>query len=88
MGAVCSGNGAEMADHILVSIEYKVKPTDAQKPAFEELKSAARAAAAKAKTACPPERVKSAEGTPSTRPGYKVAGRTPRHDGSPPLGRA
>jgi len=63
MGAVCTGNGAEMADHMLVRIEYTVKPTDAQKPAFDELKAAARAAAAKAKTACPPEPVKAADGT-------------------------
>jgi len=68
MGAVCKGNGAEMADHMLVNLEYKVKPTDAQKPAFEELKSAARSAAAKAKSACPPEPVKAAEGaTPPVR---------------------
>lgn len=64
MRAVCQGDAAEMADHMLVRLEYKVKPTDAQKPAFEELKSAARAAAAKAKMACPAEPVRAAEGTP------------------------
>ena len=71
MGAICQGNGAETADHILVSIEYKVKPTDAQKPAFEELKSAAHAAAAKAAAACPPVPSKSAEGLPPDQPPKK-----------------
>jgi len=63
MGAMCSGNAAEMTDHLLVGLEYKIKPTDAQKSVFEDFKSAARAAAAKAKTACPPEHVKAAEGS-------------------------
>ena len=62
MGAVCGGNAAEMADHMLVRLEYKVKPTDAQKPAFEELKAAAKAAAAKAKAGCPAEPVRAADG--------------------------
>jgi hypothetical protein len=35
---LCGGDGTEMADHFLVHIEHKVKPTDAQKVAFEELK--------------------------------------------------
>jgi hypothetical protein len=52
-GRFCSGNGAEMADHLLVRIEHKVKPTEAQKPAFEELKSAVKAAAGKVQQACP-----------------------------------
>ena len=68
MGAVCSGDAAEMADHMLVRLEYKVKPTDAQKGAFEDLKAAARTAAAKAKAACPPAPVQAAEGaTPAPR---------------------
>ena len=62
MGAVCKGDGAQMADHMLVNLEYKVKPTDAQKPAFEELKAAARAAAAKAKAGCPAPAAQSADG--------------------------
>ena len=62
MGAICGGNAAEMADHMLVRLEYKVKPTDAQKPAFEELKAAAKAAAAKAKAGCPAEPVRAADG--------------------------
>jgi LTXXQ motif family protein len=63
MGAVCRGDGAQMADHMMVGLEYKVKPTDAQKPAFEELKSAAKAAALKAKAACPAEPARAADGT-------------------------
>lgn len=63
MGAVCKGDAAEMADHMLVRIEHKVKPTDAQKPAFDELKAAAKAAAAKAKAGCPAARVQAADGT-------------------------
>ena len=63
MGAVCKGNAAEMADHMLIRLEYKVKPTDAQKPAFDELKAAAKAAAAKAKAGCPPAPVQAADGT-------------------------
>ena len=35
MGGFCRGDGAEMADHFLVHIDHKVKPTDAQKTAFE-----------------------------------------------------
>ena len=30
-----------MADHILVHIDHKVKPTDAQKAAFDDLKDCA-----------------------------------------------
>ncbi len=69
MGAVCKGNAAEMADHMLIRLEYKVKPTDAQKPAFEELKAAAKAAAAKAKAGCPAAPVQAADGTrPAPKP--------------------
>ena len=53
MGGFCRGDGTEMADHFLVHIEHKVKPTDAQKAAYEELKSATRAAAEKMKAGCP-----------------------------------
>lgn len=69
MGAVCKGNAAEMADHMLIRLEYKVKPTDAQKPAFEELKAAAKAAAAKAAAGCPPAPVQAADGSrPAPKP--------------------
>ena len=70
MGALCQGDLAEMADHMLVGIEYKVKPTDAQKPAFEELKAAARTAAAKAKAGCPPP--KTAQSADGTKPAPKA----------------
>ncbi len=53
MGGFCRGDGTEMADHFLIHIEHKVKPTDAQKATFEELKSATRAAAEKMKAGCP-----------------------------------
>ena len=53
MGGFCRGDTAEMADHILVHIDHKVKPTDAQKAAFEDLKTATRAAAEKMKAGCP-----------------------------------
>jgi hypothetical protein len=52
-GRFCRGDSAEMADHILVHIDHKVKPTDAQKAAFEDLKTALRAAAEKMKAGCP-----------------------------------
>ena len=69
MGAVCKGDAAEMADHMLIRLEYKVKPTDAQKPAFEELKAAAKSAAAKAKAGCPAAPVQAADGTrPAPKP--------------------
>lgn len=69
MGAVCKGDAAEMADHMLIRLEYKVKPTDAQKPAFEELKAAAKVAAAKAKAGCPAAPVQAADGTrPAAKP--------------------
>jgi LTXXQ motif family protein len=53
MGRICRGDPSEMTDHMLVRIEHKVKPTDAQKGAFEELKTAARSAAEKIKAGCP-----------------------------------
>jgi hypothetical protein len=71
MGMLCrEGRAAEMADHMLVRIEHKVKPTEAQKAVFEELKTAARSAVTKAQAGCP---VKAAvepakEGTPPPRP--------------------
>jgi hypothetical protein len=53
MGRICRGDPSEMTDHMLVRIEHKVKPTDAQQGAFEELKTAARSAAEKIKAGCP-----------------------------------
>lgn len=62
MGAVCAGNASEMADLMLVRLEYKIKPTDAQKPAFDDLKAAAKTAAIKAKAGCPAEPVRGVDG--------------------------
>lgn len=53
MGRFCKGDLAERTDYMLVRIEHRVKPTDAQKPGFEEFKSAMKAAAAKVAAACP-----------------------------------
>lgn len=53
MGRVCRGEPGEMADIMLVRLEHKVKPTDAQKGAFEEFKTATRSAAEKLRTGCP-----------------------------------
>ena len=39
---VCRGNMAERTDHMLVRIEHRVKPTEEQKAAFDEFKTAAR----------------------------------------------
>jgi LTXXQ motif family protein len=50
---ICRGDGAEMTDHMMVRIEHKVKLTEAQRPAFDELKTAARTAAEKLQSACP-----------------------------------
>jgi len=63
MGAICKGDASEKADLMLVRLEYKLKPVDAQKQAFEELKTAAKSAAIKAKAGCPPPRVRPADGT-------------------------
>ena len=52
-GRFCHDQGGEMADHMLVSVEHKVKPTDAQKAGFEDLKTAARSAISKLQAACP-----------------------------------
>ena len=49
----CRADGAEMADHLIVRVEHRVKPTDAQKQAFEEFKTAVRTAAQKMEAACP-----------------------------------
>ena len=62
MGAICKGDASEMADLMLVRLEYKVKPTDAQKPAFDELKAAAKSAAVKAKAGCPAKPAQAADG--------------------------
>jgi hypothetical protein len=58
----CRGDAAEMADHALVRIEHRVKPTDDQKAAFEEFKTATRAAATKLSEACPKRPEKTEDG--------------------------
>lgn len=50
---ICRGEAGEMTDHLLVRIEHRVKPTDEQKGAFDEFKSATRVAAEKLREACP-----------------------------------
>jgi hypothetical protein len=61
MGPLCRGDVAEKADLMMVRLEYRVKLTDAQKPAFEELRTAARSAAQKIAAACPPKPEPAAE---------------------------
>jgi len=50
---MCRGESGEAADHMLVRVEHRVKPTSEQEAAFEEFKTATRAAAAKLHEACP-----------------------------------
>lgn len=67
---LCRGDTGEMADHMLVRIEHKIKPTDAQKGAFEDFKTAARSAAEKIEAACPTKTADAAkpeDGTPRPR---------------------
>lgn len=59
---ICRGDVSEKADHMLVRIEHRVKPTDEQKPTFEEFKTAARAAAQKLREACPEPAKRSEDG--------------------------
>jgi hypothetical protein len=60
-GPVCRGNPAEMADLMMVRLEYRVKPTEAQKPAFQELKTAMKSAADIVAAACPAKPSQTAE---------------------------
>lgn len=55
MHRLCRGDLAEKADHVLVRLEHRVKPTEAQKASFDELKEAMRSAAGKISAACPPK---------------------------------
>jgi hypothetical protein len=64
LAAVCRGDASEMADHMLVRVEHRVKPTDAQKLVFEELKTTVKSAAGKVAAACPPEPSPAADGKP------------------------
>lgn len=68
-GAMCRGKSAEMTDVMLVRLEHRIALTDAQKPAFEEFKTATRAAAEKIREGCPKVPEKSADGdTPTPKP--------------------
>lgn len=54
MGKVCrDGRAAEMVDHMAVRIEHRAKPTEAQRGAFDELKTAMKSAAEKLQAGCP-----------------------------------
>jgi hypothetical protein len=58
---VCRGNPAEMADLMMVRLEYRVKPTESQKATFEELKTAVKSAAEIVAAACPAKPNQAAE---------------------------
>lgn len=59
---VCRGDTAEMADHLLVRVQHRVNPTDDQKAAFDEFKTATRSAAEKLRDACPKRPEPAADG--------------------------
>lgn len=67
-GGLCNGRGAEMADHMVVAMEHRLKTTDAQKPALDELKSAIKAGVAKVEASCPPKPERAADGARPPRP--------------------
>ncbi len=52
-GRICRADSGEFADIMLVRLEHRIKPTDAQKGAFEDFKVATRAAAQKLSDGCP-----------------------------------
>lgn len=62
-GRICRGDSAEFADIMLVRMEHRLKPTDAQEAVFDEFKQATRTAAEKLREACPkrPERTDDGE---------------------------
>jgi len=66
--AVCNGRGAEMADVMAVRLEYRLKVTDAQKPALDDLKTAIKTGVGKIEAACPKRPEPTADGTPRQRP--------------------
>ena len=70
-GPLCRGNAAEKADLMMVRLQYKVNPTDAQKPAFDELKAAVKSAAEKVAATCPPKPERAADGAKPERPAPK-----------------
>ncbi|WBT40258.1 MULTISPECIES: Spy/CpxP family protein refolding chaperone [Hyphomicrobium] len=72
-GRICRGDSAEFADLMLVRLEHRVKVTDEQKPAFEEFKTATRAAADKLREGCPKKPEASDENTPRKTPIERLA---------------
>ncbi|MFA5951196.1 MAG: Spy/CpxP family protein refolding chaperone [Hyphomicrobium sp.] len=68
MARFCRHDGSEMADHMLVRIEHRVKPTEAQTAAFDEFKTATRAAADRMKAACPKQAAKDDAASDATPP--------------------
>jgi hypothetical protein len=70
MMRMCRGENRaeEMADHMIVRIEHRAKLTEAQKPAFDELKGALRSAAAKVQAACPAKPQPAQDGSRPPRP--------------------
>jgi hypothetical protein len=70
-GPLCRGNAAEKADLMMVRLQYKLNPTDAQKPAFEELKTAMKSAAEKVAAACPPKPERAKDAGDGERPARK-----------------
>lgn len=67
-GPLCRGNPAEKADLMMVRLEYKVNLTDAQKPTFNELKTAVKTASTKVAAACPPRPEPTADGDANPAP--------------------
>ena len=73
VGPLCRGNAAEKADLMMVRLQYKINPTEAQTPAFDELKTAVKSAAEKVAATCPqkPDRTAAGGDDKSEKPGRK-----------------
>jgi hypothetical protein len=67
-GKICRGKSAEVTDIMLVRLEHRVDITDAQKAAFEEFKTATRAAADKLREGCPKKPDTAADGDKAEAP--------------------
>jgi len=61
-GRFCRGDGAEMADIMLVRLEHRINPTDDQKAAFDEFKAATRTATETLREGCPKKPEPTADG--------------------------
>ncbi len=62
-GRICRADSGEFADIMLVRLEHRIKPTDAQKGVFDDFKVATRAAAQKLSEGCP-KRPEAKDGEP------------------------